>query len=279
MGLGRSIIESLRSVTPEATFNYAKRVYHRLDDLAVRPRIVTHVFGGLPLSIHIKDRGAEAWYDHDWEQPREIQMLAGRRLRSGATVFDIGAHHAVVAMMLANVVGPTGKVLAVEANLRWSEIAEKNVALNGFENVRVLHAAIAAQSGEVKFTDSDHVGRGERGMGGTAVKAMTVDDLANEFGCPDVLFIDVEGYECEVLRGATQTLQTRPDMFVEVHVGVGLEGFGGTVADLLNYIPPGYEISVAEPEGEFRPLSKSAEVMKKRFFLIAQHPHTRTHTS
>jgi hypothetical protein len=39
---------------------------------------------------------------------------------------------------------------------------------------------------------------------------------------PDILFIDVEGFEVHALKGATHTLQGRPDCFIEVHVGCGL---------------------------------------------------------
>ena len=102
------------------------------------------------------------------------------------------------------------------------------------------------------------------------VKAVSVDDLPAQFGPPDVLFIDVEGFECEVLCGASQTLQGRPDLFVEVHVGVGLEKFDRTVEDVLRLIPPGYGIRMAPPDGEFRPFVEGDDVTKHRFFLIAQ---------
>jgi len=45
---------------------------------------------------------------------------------------------------------------------------------------------------------------------------------------PNVLFIDIEGYEIPALLGATETFCTTPDSFVEVHAGVGLERFRGT---------------------------------------------------
>jgi FkbM family methyltransferase len=271
MALKRTVIDGIRSIAPPFAFNYAKRLYHRLDDLTVRPRIAKHVYGGIPLSVHIEGRGAQAWYDHDWPELREIELLSKGKLHSGARVFDIGAHHAIVAMMLAHIVGPAGKVVAVEANDGHAEMARKNIALNQVQNVTLIEAAAASESGRLDFTpDSDAVDRDEPGMEKTTVKAVTVDELAAEFGQPDVLFIDVEGFEYEVLRGATKTLQSRPDLFVEVHVGVGLEAFGHSVADVLSNISSGYQIRVAAPEGEFRPISESHHVMKQRFFLVAQ---------
>ncbi len=37
--------------------------------------------------------------------------------------------------------------------------------------------------------------------------------------------------------GAKATLDLRPDVFVEVHVGHGLEDFGGSVEELLAFLP------------------------------------------
>ncbi len=60
---------------------------------------------------------AEGWYDHDWvDVMNEITLLRKSRLKVGARVFDIGAHQAVVALLLSRTVGPTGEVIAVEAD-------------------------------------------------------------------------------------------------------------------------------------------------------------------
>jgi hypothetical protein len=79
----------------------------------------------------------------------------------------------------------------------------------------------------------------------------------------------VEGFECELLRGAQKTLAGRPDCFVEVHVKAGLEKFGGTVAQVLSSFPPGYEFFAAEPDHPFAPLQENSPVLLDRFFLVA----------
>src|SRR5215471_16013608 len=134
MGLDRTVVDGIRSNTPPSAFNYAKRLYHRLRDVTIRAHVESHVYGGVPLSVHIETCGAQKWYDHDWSEPREIQFLSRGRLRPGATVFDIGAHHAVVAMMLAHVVGPSGRVIEVEASSAHADTARRNIALNQVQN-------------------------------------------------------------------------------------------------------------------------------------------------
>jgi hypothetical protein len=64
---------------------------------------------------------------------------------------------------------------------------------------------------------------------------VTIDELSDTYGPPNVLFVDVDGFEVSVLQGARKTLMQYPDCFVEVHVGAGLEEQGGTLADVLSF--------------------------------------------
>ena len=152
----------------------------------------------------------------------EITFLKEHRLKPGAKVFDIGAHQCVIALMLARTVGPDVSVVAVEANPLNCRAGERNISLNGVTNCQVLQAAGAASSGTLTFNvgQNGQVDDGSGEWGRMEVKAVSVDDLTAAHGVPDVLFIDVEGFECELLRGAQRTLAARPDCFVEVHVGV-----------------------------------------------------------
>ena len=176
--------------------------------------------------------------------------------------------------MLARTVGPDGSVVAVEANPLNCRAGERNISLNGVTNCQVLQAAGAASSGTLTFNvgQNGQVDDGSGEWGRMEVKAVSVDDLTAAHGVPDVLFIDVEGFECELLRGAQRTLAARPDCFVEVHVGAGLEKFGGSVEKVLSFFPEGYEFYAAVPEQSFVPLDRGSEVLSDRFFLIAACP-------
>ena len=102
------------------------------------------------------------------------------------------------------------------------------------------------------------------------MRALTLDELTSKHGAPEVLFVDVEGYELHVLRGALHTLESHhPDLFIEVHVGAGLERFG-TTDDLLALIPSGYEILVARSDrGPFLPLAVASDVLRHHSRLVA----------
>ena len=235
------------------------------------PYVATHVFGSRRLSVHVVDAMGRSWYDHDWATPAEIRVLAQRgRLRDGARVFDVGAHQGVVAMILADLTGTAGQVIAVEATPHNADVARRNAALNGFSQITVLHAAGADAPGTLHFSPRMNGHVAEAGEASVAVRAVTVDELTDEHGPPEVLFVDVEGFELHVLRGAQRTLEVhRPDLFVEVHMGAGLERFGDA-ADLLALIPGGNEILVSRTdEGPYRPLEEARDELRHHSRIVA----------
>jgi len=238
-----------------------------------RERKVTHVYGGFPLSVWLTDPLAQGWYDADWAELPEIAMLKTGRLKPGARVFDLGAHQCVVAMMLSRIVGSEGQVVALEANPHNADVGERNRALNDIAQLKILHGAAARDSGTIEFGKglNGAVVGNQRDWGLQRVRAYSVDELAREFGRPDVLFIDVEGFECEVLKGARETLQERPDVFIEVHSGCGLERLGGSYEEILKTFPTdNYQLfSAAADSPEFMPLKDASTFPEKRFFLVA----------
>ena len=245
-------------------------------------RLAHHNYGGIPLAVWITDDVAAEWYEHDWPIANEIAFLRQSRLNAGARVFDLGAHQGVVALQLAQSVGPKGAVLAVEAHPHNAGVAIRNRDENGMPWLQILNAAVSDRPGSLTFDATvlnpkigqvGHVGRLE-------VPAITIDELAASHGVPDVVLIDIEGHECAALRGAGILLasQTPPDLLLEVHAGCGLEELGGTVEDLLRLIPSGkYHLFLANgtfegiacDAGEFRPFRPGDPAMNSRFFLGA----------
>jgi FkbM family methyltransferase len=236
-----------------------------------RPYVAAHRYGRRDFQVQIADEMGRGRYDHDWTTPAEIELLAVRgRLRAGARVFDVGAHQGVIAMILADLAGDSGQVVAVEATPHNAELAVRNALLNGLPRIVVLHAAAADEPGELRFSPrmNGHVAAEDEAA--VTVRAVTVDELTAEYGPPHLLFVDVEGYELHVLRGARATLAAhRPDLFVEVHSGEGLERFGDA-DDLLRLIPSGYEILVSRTEhGPFRPLAEARHELRHHSRLVA----------
>jgi FkbM family methyltransferase len=249
------------------------QLYDKSRAFYFRPRMVTHTYAGVSLKVFLADPVAEAWYDSDQHERPEIALLKTSSLRPGALVFDLGAHQCVFAMMLANAVRPGGRVIALEANPKHARVGELNCRSNGYVDVEILHAAVAASSGTIAFSHQGRVAGGRRFGRGLEVSSYSIDDLAGRFGTPEVIYMDIEGYECRALAGGAKMLQEKIDWFVEVHVNHGLETFSGSAAEVLRYFPrENYALYIgAESDLEFVPLEARDARLEDRFFLVSLH--------
>lgn len=237
-------------------------------------RIVEHTYGGHRLKVALVDPLSAGWYDCDWPILPDVQHLRRSRLRPGARVFNLGAHHGVVALMLAREVGASGEVIAVEPLAHNAQTAITNRNLNAASHLTVLQAAVAAESGTIRLRDglqAQGLGEADTTHGSFFAEAVTIDDLASRFGTPDVVFIDVEGAEHQALAGATAVLASGGDFVVELHVGCGLEALGGSVDDVLAHFPADrYSLFIrAERDDAFQAFSPGTPLLQDRCFLLA----------
>ncbi len=232
------------------------------------PREVTHTYGGHTLRVRLTDPLAEGWYDHNWGELEAVAFLRERGvLRPGARIFDLGAHQGIVALMLAREVGETGRVVAIEAEPHNARLAATNRELNHASNLAVLHAAGAASAGTITFAEGLNGQIDEHtSAGNVEVAAVTIDGLARKHGRPDLVLVDVEGYEGQVLDGARETLAGGSTSFlVEVHEA--LSSYGGRADEIVELFS-GFERFVAiEDDDPFLPLEGAPP--PGRFFLIA----------
>src|ERR1044072_9784111 len=93
-----------RFVLPSRLYRLYRQ--HKIAALIARypTRRVTHTYGGVRLTIELPDGLAEGWYDRDWPRLPELERLRAHGLAAGASVFDVGAHQGVVALLLARAV-------------------------------------------------------------------------------------------------------------------------------------------------------------------------------
>ena len=274
MTAASSTVKSLaRAVLPSWVWTSLRIARIRVGTRGYKRHVVRHTYGGFPLDIYLADPMGEGWYDHDFLEIPELDLLRRYRLQEGARVFDLGAHQCVVALMMSRIVGSKGKVIALEPNSHNVEVARRNRELNDAGNLEIVQAAAAAYSGTLVFNLGldGNVDDGSGEWGQCEVPCLSVDDLTARYGIPDVLFIDVEGFEVNVLEGATQTLSHRPDCFVEVHVGCGLERYGSSARSVINFLSNNhYRLFVAaQGESSFHSLEPGAPVPDERFFIVA----------
>jgi FkbM family methyltransferase len=268
----QSIKQSAFLMFPSLT-NAIRAIKQTIVDKKLRPYVAKHFYGRWRLSVTIEDRIAEQWYAKDTSAPREFALLSGRGLNEGGLIFDLGAHQGVIAMMLAKEVGAKGKVIAVEASLRNAELAKKNVAMNGLRNLVVRHAAVVSADGPVFFTQRGNgaVARNDREFRAASVDGISIDTLSHIYGVPDLVYMDIEGFEAEALRGAINTLSSSTSWFIEVHGDDVIGQYGGANRTVVKFFENGYDLysAIDNEVDDFQPLINLEALPKGRFFLAA----------
>lgn len=177
--------------------------------------------------VDVVDLSIYLYGAHEYVATRVFTALTPR----GGIVADVGGHLGAFTLLAARRVGPEGRVFAFEPNPPSRQRLERNVAVNGLSNVRVLPEALSDRTGTATLLLSGDasrsgnaslsVGDGVDGSAGTAeVQAARLDDVLEREGVTrlDLVKIDVEGLEDRVVAGGRGILEAlRPAVLFEVN--------------------------------------------------------------
>ena len=207
-------------------------------------------------------------YDLDLSQGIDFAIyLGGMFERSTATalskltepsslVLDVGANIGAHTLRLAKLVGPKGRVMAFEPTDFAFRKLQRNLDLNPWlaSRVEAFHCFLAASdsasapkaiysSWPLVLGTGLHAKHLGREMQTEAAQARSLDSVLNK--CADrkvqLVKLDVDGFECDVLRGATSLLREARPIFVMELAPYVLEERGTTLDELLShFIPNGY---------------------------------------
>jgi FkbM family methyltransferase len=182
---------------------------------------------GLRLRLHPRDNGCEKnlLFTPQMYEATELAELAAeiaraKRCRAAFVFVDVGANVGLFSFFVAACAGPSARILAVEPEKGNLERFFFNMRANPGLPIRVVSAAIAAESG-MATVEPDRRDRGGTRVhqsvhcGEVTVEAKTLLQLLMEGGVESVhaLKIDVEGMEDSILfsffRDAPQRLWPR----------------------------------------------------------------------
>ena len=177
---------------------------------------------------HLPHWGAQSWGVLTGTHEPMVHEALRRTLGAGDVFVDIGCNVGYTAMVAASIVGPQGRVVALDAQRECAEATALHARLNGVGQLEAAHAAAAAHSGaaEVIVTEDSlwsrlaSVGEHELEVRRDLVPAIAGDELLERFGLAriDVVKIDVDGAELDVIAGMQRLLaDQRPVVICEMH--------------------------------------------------------------
>ncbi|MDH4452071.1 MAG: FkbM family methyltransferase [Verrucomicrobiota bacterium] len=196
-----------------------------------------------------------------------------QRTVPGSIILDVGAQFGLYSMLAARHIGADGRIFAFEPSPDTVAVLRRHLTNNGMTDcVEIVQAAVGPEEGEVTFymagthpsntlapTTVDPVM-----LTPVKVKAITVDGFCRQRHLkPTILKIDVEGWELQVLRGATEVVQDPAlTICVEMHP-YAWESAGYTAADFTFFVEAS-GLEIVPLTGQASPLTEYGEVWLKR---------------
>jgi FkbM family methyltransferase len=218
-------------------------IWRRLD-LVARAKFGARFQGALPDTIH-----CALYFFGVWE-PAITAYVSGL-LRPGDTVIDIGANVGAHTLLASHLVGPTGKVYAIEASPSIYRRLCVNLEANGVRNVVATNIAVSdkAERVSVYLHEESNLGRTTI-VAHVAAKLETTTEAQVEarklqeivpreaIRRARLFKIDVEGAEWLVIRGMKELLpELAPDAEILVEVNPAALGhFGASVAGFVTLL-------------------------------------------
>jgi FkbM family methyltransferase len=196
----------------------ARAAYGRIHRLVFPGGERRIIVNGMPIWVDTRDRviATQLLGGGIWEPAETAAFLA--HVREGMCVFDVGANIGYYTLLAARAVGSSGRVWAFEPEPHNFELLTRNVAENGFANVRLVNAAVSDRAGVLRLhLDDANFGAHSleaasvRTSSGRSAEVETVPldrfaDEARTFDAGVLVKVDVQGAEALVIEGMPRLL-------------------------------------------------------------------------
>jgi FkbM family methyltransferase len=206
--------------------------------LKTRPYLIDRIPRSRPILWPYYDQDVAVWVDPRNEVERvmitgaydsDVSNPVKRFVGPGAHCIDVGANIGAVTLLFAKLVGPAGRVLAIEPGIPYRKRLLANLEANPAlrKRVEILPVGISDAPGTLQWTPDPNRPFNAAilpglinasGIEGHSVPVKTLDEVMDVSGWDrlDFIKVDVEGMELEVFRGAHKTLaKYRPVVLFE----------------------------------------------------------------
>jgi FkbM family methyltransferase len=209
--------------------SFLLRILRKASVLARRSTVARiHGIDGLVVVTDFADeRVLEVIHEIRGENPEHRVMKA--LLKEGATFIDVGANFGTFSLLASRLVGPSGRVIAVEPQARLVSMIEESLRRSDVANCEIHAVACGSVVGEhnllVPENDSGRAGflagfSGRSAHDSHPVRTTTLDRLLENTSVSDTVMIkiDVEGSEMDVLDGGQRFIRDRmPAIMIELN--------------------------------------------------------------
>jgi FkbM family methyltransferase len=185
-------------------------------------------------------------------------------VRPGMTVVDVGSNLGLYTVLLSRLVGPTGRVLAFEPDPDLFSLLQRNCAVNGCTNVTAYNLALGSRHGHLTLhtmvinSGDNHLGDGGSQLfrRSVPVEMVSLDEIIPGLK-PDLIKIDVQGWELDALKGMRKIIVENPH--TEIYFEYWPAGFrraGSSAAEIVSWLR---ELNFGFYQTkDFRPLTEPA---------------------
>lgn len=210
---GRTPVQFLSKVAQRGcNAGYRALQRHVLGKRFIEKRIYDYV-----LVLDSDDPGISRQLLRSAEREPEQKFIIESILKPGMVAFDLGANLGYYTVMMAKLVGDSGRVYAVEPFPDNFRLLERNIRRNQLSNAQIENVAIAREDGEQALLIAEksnwhslhlprlnpdipwHAKYARAITGSMLVRTRSLQNYLAEREPVDLLRMDLEGYEVEIL--------------------------------------------------------------------------------
>ncbi len=172
-----------------------------------------------PLLVYPGDEGITPNIRATGAREEDLATQVRSFLRRGMTAVDVGANVGYFALCMAEQVGRSGRVIAIEPDPRNARVLRLNAERTRGARIEVIEAAAWAEPGDLNLSlNATNTGDHRVGLAGgeretVSVRAVRLDDFLPEG--VDLMLFDTRASEHLAVRGASRLLErSRPRLLV-----------------------------------------------------------------
>jgi len=177
---------------------------------------------GYKMKLLYSDKGlSKQLFISGYREP-ECTRLIKEIVKPKMTIYDIGANMGYFAIMESKLVGQDGLIYAIEPQKNSYGMLKANIDLNNCTNIHTDMLTIGNKIGTTKLYKDSHLNRCSvliESDNYQKIEMTTFDAYAKYREKPDIIRMDVEGYEYYIVDGMKNLFDSNQKciIFLEVH--------------------------------------------------------------